>query len=226
MTPRKIALMKLMPSEFVDSFLDGNIYMNTPTYFSDLEADDVVRSDFDEGIHFSMQVKELSIQDTKGEWVPIGGLINPVIHRTPEAADYNMFCMYALYDDLDHQVDDRNLAFGDTYAVITNAEEFIKRFKAAAEKAGKVGGYKLVEYVDRETYHGPMGPFRKFSSFSYQNEYRMALQGGDGNPFILKIGDIRDICVTGPSEEINRRLFRMPPPHQSGSSEDLELPAA
>lgn len=220
MPPRKVALMKLLPSQHLDSFLNGNIFMNTPTYFSALEAADTVRSDCDEGIHASLQVKELCIADDDGQWIPIGGLINPVIHRTTEAADYNMFCMYTLTEASDEPVDDRNLAFGDTFVVITSAPEFLKRFKAAAVKAGRESAFSVIEYVDRNTYHGPMGPFRKFSSFSYQNEYRMVLQGGNGEPAVLEIGDIRDICVVGPSVEINQRLFRMnsrdvPPPLES-----------
>lgn len=207
MGSRKVALIKLMPSQYLDSFLDGNLLMNTPTYFSALEEADVARSDRDEGVNASLQVKEISIANDDGRWIPISGLVNPVIHRTQGAVDYNMFCMYTCTEHSNEPFDDRNLKFGDTFIVIKSASEFLKRFNVAAQKIGRKTFYSLVEYVDRDTYHGPMGPFRKFSSFSYQNEYRMVLCGSGEKSIILEIGDIRDICDVGPSNEINQRFF-------------------
>jgi hypothetical protein len=213
---RNALLMKLLPSGRLDSFLDGNLFMNTPGYFKALEAADFVRADSDEGIHSSLQTAEVSVKGENGEWIPIGGLINPVIYRTEEAAAYNMFCMYALQEHIDEPLDDRNIAFGDTFVVIRDADEFLRRVQEAAAKAGRPYHHSLIEYVDRETYHGLMGPFRKFSTFSYQQEFRMVLHGGDGQPTTLEIGDIRDICIVGPSAEFNQRLMRVPnPPPES-----------
>ncbi|MDQ1835017.1 hypothetical protein [Massilia scottii] len=207
---RNAILMKLLPSKYLDAFLDGHLFMNTPGYFKDLEAGDLVRADLDEGIHTSLQAAEVSIKSDEGEWIPIGGLINPVTYRTEEAANYNMFCMYALQEFIDGPIDDRNLAFGDTFVVITNADEFLRRVQEAADKVGRYYQSSLIDYVDRSTYHGVMGPFRKFSSFSYQQEFRMVLHAGDGHPTTLSIGDIRDICIHGLSAEINQRLRRAP----------------
>ena len=208
---RNTVLMKLLPSAYLESFLNGNLYMNTPKYFATLEEADLVRSDADEGIHTSMQTKEVSIRNEQGEWVPIAGLINPVLYRTQDAATYNMYCMYGIQELIEEPLDDRNLAFGDTFVAITNSEEFLRRVKEAADKEGRAYEHALIEYVDRETFDGFMGPFRKFSSFAYQQEFRMVLLGGDGFPTTLSIGDIRDICIVGPSVEFNRRLFRSLP---------------
>ena len=207
---RNTALMKLLPSKHLESFLNGNLYMNTPEYFSTLEAADLVRSDTDEGIHSSLQTKEVSIQNENGEWIPIGGLINPVIFRTQETAAYNMYCMYGIQELIEEPLDDRNLAFGDTFVAITNNDEFLRRIKVASENEKREYEHALIEYVDRETFHGFIGPFRKFSSFAYQQEFRIVLLGGNGSPTTLHIGDIRDICIVGPSAEFNQRLFRSP----------------
>jgi hypothetical protein len=208
---RNIVLMKILPSKYLEYFLDGNLYMNTPKYFATLEAADLVRSDTDEGIHTSMQIKEVSIRNEQGEWVPIGGVINPVIYRTQDATTYNMYCMYGIQELIEDPLDDRNIAFGDTFVAITNSNEFLRRVKEAVDKEGRTYEHSLVEYVDRETFDGFMGPFRKFLPFAYQQEFRMILFGGDGSPMRLSIGDIRDICIVGLSAEFNQRLFRSLP---------------
>lgn len=207
---RNTVLIKLLSSVYLESFLDGNLYMNTPEYFSVLEAADLVRSDTDEGIHTSLQPIEVSIRNEKGEWIPIAGLMNPIIYRTEEAAAYNMYCMYGIQELIIEPLDERNLAFGDTFVAIKNANEFLSRIEKAADKIGRECHHSLIEYVDRVTYEGFMGPFRKFSSFGYQQEFRIVLLGGDGSPTTLSIGDIRDICVVGPSAEFNQRLVRIP----------------
>ncbi|MES2759024.1 MAG: hypothetical protein V4693_16745 [Pseudomonadota bacterium] len=65
----KILLAKLLKEAHVESSLDGNLYLNSASYFKRLEATDEVRSDVDEGIDFAMQAKEVSIQGSDGEWI-------------------------------------------------------------------------------------------------------------------------------------------------------------
>jgi hypothetical protein len=103
-------------------------------------------------------------------------------------------------------VDPRNLAFGDSYIVLTNGQEFVNRVRSAPLPKGRKLHLGLIQYVERTTYDGRLEPFRKFGDFSYQQEFRLAVFGGDGNEFELAIGDISDICVVGPTSEINERL--------------------
>lgn len=198
----KVMIAKLLPSRHLDAFLDGNLHMNNAAYFRTLEGDGGLRSDSDEGIEWARQVTSLSLQDEDGAWIPIGGLINPVKYWTDESVDFNMFCMYMFSDQPDDVFDDRNLAFGDTYVLITNLPEFIRRVREAAIKLGRGLGHGPVEYVSHVSHDGPMGPFRKFAHYSHQKEFRIALKGGGGAATTLKIGDIRDICGHGPLSEL------------------------
>ena len=71
--------------------------------------------------------------------------------------------------------------------------------------------YRLVDYVDAESYEGPMGPFKKRSEFSYQSEWRLALLPGTGEPYRLEVADLSDIVIVGdPLTEINKHLKIVP----------------
>src|SRR5260370_28697547 len=98
-----------------------------------------------------------------------------------------------------------NLKFGDTFAVLKDGDEFLRRVKAAALRSGHELKHQLVEYVDNTNYSGPLGIFRKSSCFRYQSEFRIALFPGTGEPYRFNIGDISDIVIVGPLDELNRR---------------------
>ena len=198
-----VILIKLLPAKFVKDFLDGNIYLNTDDFFTKVDSSDKVRFDLAEGADHSRQVKEIAIADKNGNYIPIGGLINPVIYRSANKEPINILCMYAYNDKSDDIFDVSNLSFGDEAIIITDLKEFIRRLKNAAKFLGKNLNYGPVTYVNRKTHDGVMGPFRKFDCYKKQNEFRFVLSGGDGDPTILKIGDIRDITMTSPSSKIN-----------------------
>lgn len=205
MAGKSVALAKLLPEKYRESFLDGNLFMNTPAYFEQLEARDIVRCDPDEGLSESRHFKEVAVQAADGTWVPIQGIIGPVKFRTPQAGRYNMLCLYAHPDESVEPFDERNLAFGESFVLIHNVVEFIRRFREAAASLDRQYSHGLVEYVDPDVHDGPMGPFKKFRVFSYQNEFRFTI-AGDGSPLMLKIGDLRDICSWGSSADL-KRLF-------------------
>lgn len=191
----KVMGVKLIQSRYLDAFLDGNLHMNSAAYFKKLESDGGIRADSDEGLESAFQIKELAVQDKDGTWVPVGGIINPVRYWTEESADFNMFCLYMLRDQPDDTFDDRNLGFGDTFVVLTNFPEFIKRVRKAAVELARTCNHGPVEYISPEIHNGLMGPFRKFASYGFQKEFRIVLQGGGGSATTLAIGDIRDICA-------------------------------
>lgn len=200
--PNRIALVKILPRCRVGDFLDGNLYLNTNTYYGEVDRSDVVRFDPHDGIDESRQAKEIAIADESGNWIPIGGLINPVTFRSEQSSSVNMLCMYAMNDLANERFDERNLNFGDAAVYISNLLEFIRRIKAAAVESGKDVQHGLIRYVKKEEHDGPMGPFRKFSEHSYQNEFRFVFTGGDGNACRLPVGDLRDITILEPSAEI------------------------
>jgi hypothetical protein len=61
--------------------------------------------------------------------------------------------------------------------------------------------YALVEYVDKNSYAGPMGAFRKYSHYSDQKELRVAAMPGTGRPLSLYLGNLSDIAIMGQTNE-------------------------
>jgi len=197
-----VILIRILPECRANDFLDGKLYLNTNKFFGEIDGSDAVRFDPFDGIDESLQVKELSIAAPGGDWTPIGGIINPVVSRSRESEKLNILCMYALSDQRDQPFDSKNLQFGNVAVLIRNPIEFIRRVKSAGSALDKQVFHGPVEYVDKLTYDGVMGPFKKFAELAYQNEFRLVLTNGTGRHCRLDIGDIRDIAVMGPSKDI------------------------
>ncbi len=176
--------------------------MNTAEFFSGIDENDVARFDPHEYVDEARQVKSISIMNDNNEWVPIRGIINPLLSNNANRPNINLFCLHAIKNTNEYFFDDRNLEFGDSAIVIYDIKEFIKRFKSAV----KANGYNLyqgpVAYVSSDTHDGPMGPFRKFDQYSYQHEFRFALVGAEVKPITIEIGDIRDISFVIPAIDI------------------------
>jgi len=108
----------------------------------------------------------------------------------------NIFCMYALRKS-SPVIDEQNFKFGDSFAQVTNGEEFLRRVNSVCQRAGVTLHWGLVEYVDLKTHRGRMGPFHKSSTFAYQSEFRVAITPGFGEPYPLMVDDLSDITAVG-----------------------------
>lgn len=199
-----VMLVKLLSEEYVESFLDGNLYLNTATYFSQLDQSDTVRADPNDCVSEARKVLEVAIQDDKGNWVPIGGVQNPIIFRSDELRDLNILCLYTLTDLQDDSFDDQNLEFGGVAIFISNLPEFVRRVREAAATSKWPIQHGPIDYVDRTEIDGSMGPFRKFQDFSYQREFRFTFITYKREACYLNVGNLRDITFVRPSSEVAR----------------------
>lgn len=196
---RAVKLLKFGKKIDMEAFQGGVLYMNTLKHFQTLECCEL-RGDKDEGLSAVYQAKGaiLSRQNDKGECVPIGTIVDQLHYREKDSAHANVFCMHALQVEPQKQnIDERNFKFGDTFVLILDPIEFLNRVKRAAAQKRIEVYHKLVEYVDRKKYKGPIGPFRKFSEFSYQNEFRILISRESPGPYELNIEDISDITEQG-----------------------------
>ena len=213
-----LGLFKFGSREHIESFAHGTLYMNTLQYFENLEADEDgdLRSDPFEGVGSLLFGKGAILSVKIGQdFQPVGGFLGPVRWRPTGGIKASIFCMYALRPPQSATIiDERNLRFGDTFAVLTDGDEFLRRVKAAAKSAGHNLEYRLVEYFDEQTHQGEVGIFRKRTVFSYQSELRIALIPGVDEPYRFAVGDLSDITQTGSLSDLNQRL-RITIPQQS-----------
>ena len=204
-----LGLFKLGRREHIEQFVKGYLYMNTLEYFVKVESNEA-RHDPSEGLSYLKQAQGAILQVKVGEnFEDIGAIEGAMRWSRPEDLAANVFCMHAIRRSAASTpipVDPRNFQFGDTFAVVVNGDDFIKRVWQAACQSGHDFKSELVEYVDFASYDGPMGIFRKSTAFSYQSEFRMSLVPGTGKPHVLEIGDISDNVIVGPLAELNQRL--------------------
>lgn len=94
------------------------------------------------------------------------------------------------------------MGFGNTVVIFSDFIEFLRRVRVAAERGGFRVAHQLVKYVDRTTYTGPMGLFKKFSTKSAEQEFRIALAADVSGPLSLNVGPLTDITVTSTADGI------------------------
>lgn len=198
----RVALVKLLPEKFVEDFLNGNLYLNTCAYFSQLDQSDVVRSDPHDGAMHAKQVLEFAIQDSAGNWIPICGVQNPITFRSDKTSNLNILCFYTLTDRPEDGFDQRNLDFGNVAIFISNLPEFIQRVRRSAAVSNWTVAHGPVEYIERKTHDGPMGPLRKFQDYSYQREFRFVFITNKRAPARLEVGNLRDITYVASSSKV------------------------
>jgi len=210
-----LALFKFGSRDHIQQFVsEGLLYMNTLEYFARLEAESV-RRDPNEGLTSILQPHgvRLGFKVNVGDpFRSLGPLAGPLLFHGGDCLATNVFCMFGLRASMASLlIDPRNFAFGEEFVLLREGDEFLRRAKQAALDSGQKMIYGMVEYVDETSYSGPMGPFRKYSSFSYQSEVRLAITPGTGAPYELRLGDLSDIvALRGPLSDINLRIKIMP----------------
>ncbi len=146
---RVFGLLKFGKRAHIEEFTrEGHLYMNTLTYFAGLE-NEMLRGDKDEGTILCMQSDKAKLSiEIEGEFKEIPGIIGPILFREDANLTANVFCMYAVRDNQGPiLVDPQNFGFGNTYVLLTKGDEFLRRVKVAAEKAGKTLQWNLVTYI-------------------------------------------------------------------------------
>ncbi len=197
-----VALFKLGDKARMAQLLhEGHVFMNTVSYFAKLEKGSP-RSDPDEGTGYCQQADGAKLQVQRdGSWEEIGTL-GEIRIRDEDLSSVNLYCLHARKrSHYGHVLRLAELGFGDSYVLFTDTDEFFWRLAEAVARAGHELRSGLVEYVDRRTYSGPMGTFRKFSERVGDIEFRIAVLPGTGAPLSLRLGDLSDIAIMGSTSD-------------------------
>jgi hypothetical protein len=184
---------------------EGLLYMNNLPYFWKMEDDELRGDPCDCVAEIARGPKiAFTLADGKqffmeGEWTLRIPPVNP--------EKVNIFSMYSLRPLAENTfpINEKNFRFGDHALLLIKPEEFMRRLEFSLKSQRIVGNGDLVEYVDDE-YAGKVGPFRKFSKFNYQSEWRLVCKDGPGGPRKIYIGSIQDISVIIRSDVLNKEL--------------------
>ena len=191
----------------MESFINkGTLFMQRLSKFRKIE--DQERGDPNDGITHSFQPTQIQLLINEE---PINGIVGPIRIIDDIRNDPLIYCLYTFTSDhfknsgTDY-IDSRCLQFGDTAVIITGGEEFYNRIKLKCESIRASIEGRLVTYVDN-TYHGEMGPFKKYTEFEHQSEFRFVLGSNiKQETYKFSIGSIRDIAQLHPAEKLNELI--------------------
>ncbi|UWS34572.1 hypothetical protein [Erwinia pyrifoliae] len=231
-----IFLTKICSKEkFADSFLDGELHMNTIDFFRKTEdKEDNNIADIHEGVSAWIQPNKVSLTLGFGNDELVLGpndLAGPIIIKHDYYKYINVFCLTVLHsagilgkrftlDEFNeakknYQLDERLTNLGKYCIFIYNFDEFINRVKLAIklhEEHIENCTWGPVNYFDETNSHFASdeisGVFKKRSCYSHQKEFRIAIQHKNQSelPFILRIGSIRDIAIKIPTSQFNKLI--------------------
>lgn len=207
-----VALFKLGEKDHMTQLLnEGHVFMRPLLDFKTIE-NSLPRLDRDEGSGYFMATEgaTLSMQH-EGEWHTLGKITGPIRADDRKLEKTNIYSLHApRRNDYGKLLGLDRLGFGNSYVLFWDANEFFRRLTQAITEAGHQHHYALVDYVDKDTYVGPMGAFRKFSHYSDQRELRVTAMPGTGRPLSLYLGNLSDIAIMGQTNE--RLMLDTKPP--------------
>lgn len=202
-------LIKIGQKEHMEQlFTQGHFYMNTLDYFRKCEG---MSQDPNEGARDVISGKraKFSIIPQNGEPAPIKGVIS-MQATSMEDLKKNVYSMHAVLEN-EPFLDLGNFKRGQFALVIENFSKFIQTLEEIKSKQNLNLSYQLVEYVDRNSYHGELGMFRKYKKYreyeyEKEKEFRILLKPGAGKPFSLYLGSLEDIAFIVEANEIPKIL--------------------
>jgi hypothetical protein len=192
-------LLKLGRKAHLEELRHGLLYMNPLSYFRTLE-DGSTRGDKREGDDYILQPEEANLVIDTG--IPSigrisaapGDLAGPIRIARDRTRSCNLFCMFAITRPVERPMFGTSHGWpGDSFVLFTHTQEFLSRIALAAQEQGKRIESGLVEYYDDLTYSGQLGRFRKPTRFSYQSEYRIALEPESVRAIPFQVADLTDI---------------------------------
>lgn len=194
-----IAIFKIGSKDHMEDLLcNGHVYMNPLRYFAKLESNSP-KADHEEGTLYCMNAEGAKLRVQKiNSWKTLGSIKGGIRYRNNDFDSVNIYCLHTkMHNDYDTIFQLKQLHFGDYYILFKDANEFMNRLKFKLNSKGHQVESGLVEYFDKKSYSGPMGIFSKFSNHSHEQEFRIAVIPGTGQPMSVKLGDISDIAIFG-----------------------------
>lgn len=201
-----LCLIKIGEKEYMQELVEyGALFFQRLSIYQELEQKE--RGDPNENLSQSLQPDKIKVTINNRILSDLAGPVQIRIGGESPLA----YCMYSITSDHlgvqdGNYIDQRCFEFGNTAVVITDGTEFFNRIVEACKLSNLEIKGQLVEYVDFNSFHGEMGPFKKYEQwFKHQSEFRFILNSDiTEDSFKLKIGSIKDITQIQDVEELNK----------------------
>lgn len=183
-------LIKIGKEEHILSlWKQGVVYMNTVSFFRDLENTGDGRSDSDEGAHSIAQTSKILID--KMELASQ----TPITFSVSNINNGYIFCMIGVdsTDELKQVLADNLYALGGSFVIIKQPEEFVKRCVAVMRSNNIDLKWGRVRYYDKNEGSFLLDPWLKNKNYAKQSEFRLYFKRKEEGPAALIIKSIEDI---------------------------------
>lgn len=210
--PVIFSLVKIGKKEHLEQLQrTGSLRMMRFAAYQGME-DNVGRGDINEGMAAMFQPDQAVVK--WGDHT-LTGLLGPIKISYDSDVKKHVFCMHAItshrlsaiFDEGASPIDPENFGLGEHALIITNVTAFIERLKEVAYRRGPSFHAGLVEYIDPNTHHGQVGPFRKSVKYSHQSEWRIVIEASDKEIFLYELGQgLEDISVLAPCADIRSNM--------------------
>lgn len=200
-------LFKFGEKQYIDSlYYKGELYLNTFKHFIDLEDNGDGRADRFEGtIEYYAGDGLNGINATLSDGNTVINLcketgLTSLAYFSNEPEYSHMYCMSCINYDWAWKnnliIDENNFAKDKDYVVVIHdINKFLIRLERFLVENNYVYHGNHVRYINEKNHYKDMGCFSKFSKYSYQNEWRLALKYRKSKePIKLSIGSLEDIA--------------------------------
>lgn len=221
-------LIKFLKPQHLDDFKKGILYMNPYSHFRATE-ETIARGDKLEGVEASYRAEDitLSITDSEGLLIPIGGLTGRGTFTNNYEENINIFSMTGFeLDNIQDQVQQFNLdnrfeQLGEKAVIIKNPSKFFSQIEKAFNKRNNIIQIpyepfyiRPIEYVPSQ-HNGRIGAFRKLEEYSWQKEWRIGIYRKakilKSEPYKFCIGSIEDLCWVHDTDELIKKGLTVDP---------------
>lgn len=201
----KYYLVKVTKREYADKLLDGDVYMSPLSSFGDLltrpeHSKNIFRGDTAEGLSqsFSRGNESAFFGDSLGEKAPMIAGAGQIAECFLQERLYSLYCL---------EYSDRNssfispardlVEFGDTAVIIFDPWQFLYRVctRVLLERGDSVWiGAKRVRYEQNLAELAQYDEFSKSPAYSWQNEFRIAVDLSEGKADREAWDNMTDFC--------------------------------
>lgn len=196
-----IAFIKVGQKEHIELLQkEGLLYMNPLGYYRSCEGMSKDKSEGAKEILQGRRTKFVIFPHNSQSPSQIKRVISFESTHTEDLKN-NVYCMHTIEDD-GVIINEVNFKRADYALVIYDCGKFINQLEEFNQKNKLNITYRLVEYVDKDTYHGPLGCFRKYKEYEHEKEFRILLEPSEGKTLKLYIGSLQDISIMVQANEV------------------------
>lgn len=201
----KILLKFGKQNDILSLYNFGEVYFNTFEFFKELKFREDWRADKFEysdlhytGDDINICNLKIGIKNNLKEFSKENGVKSITIDFLYKEYTH-IFCLSCI--DIDWAknnnkiIDERNFAENkDWILIINHYNVFLEKLKEAMDNMKLNYKIDFITYVDKASYSGDMGCFKKFDEYSFQNELRIAVKFPNKGPQKIFIGSLENIA--------------------------------